>query len=182
MVLNHQEGATSGLTEFEAWGPGELPLSSPVEAVNNLGWNPGDQEYPLLSASFTFPSDAVEQAVDGRLSFTRYSRNRWTAYTSPNAEDWPEVDFGVPLPVGRLELFLYGDGRGVAAPESYRVERWVEGGWREIPLLSRSPETPMAWAVNTVTFGPVQAERLRVVFRHALPAFTGVTELRIWPR
>jgi hypothetical protein len=150
--------------------------------VNNLAWNPGDQEYPKVSASFTFPSDAPEQAVDGRLSFTRYSRNRWTAYTSPNTEDWLEVDFGAPLPVGRVEIFLYGDGRGVAAPLDYRVEGWIGEGWQEVGPVSRNPETPTAWAVNTVTFDPIEVERLRVVFQHALPAATGVTELRLWPR
>ncbi len=181
VVFHHQEGATTGLTEVEAWGPGEFPLPDPVRAVNNLAWNPGDQEYPRISASFAFPSDLVGQAVDGRLSFTRYSRNRWTAYTSPNPEDWLEVDFGAPLPVGRVEIFLYGDGRGISAPTDYRVEGWVGGGWEEIPLLSRNPETPMAWAANTVLFDRVEAERIRVVFRHALPSVTGVTELRIWP-
>jgi hypothetical protein len=182
VVLHHQTGATSGLTELEAWGAGELPLSPPVQGVNNLAWNPGDQEYPKVRASFTYESDAAEQVADGRLSFTRHSRNRWTAYTSPNAEDWLEVDFGSPLPVGRVELFLYGDGDGVAAPNDYRVERWAEGRWMEIHPESRHPTDPAAWAKNTVTFSQVPAERVRVVFEHALPATTGVTELRIWPQ
>jgi hypothetical protein len=181
VIFLPQDGATIGLTELEAWGPGDLPLPAPTGAVNNLAWNPGDQEYPRTRASFTFPSDAVAQAVDGRPSLTRYSQNRWTAYSSPNAEDWLEVDFGAPLSVGRVELFLYGDGHGVAAPQDYRVERWVGGMWEEVPLASRTPETPTAWAVNTVLFEQVEAERLRIFFRHAPPTATGVTELRIWP-
>ena len=181
VVLHHQGGATTGLTELEAWGPGDLPLPEPVRAVNNLAWNPGDQEYPRIRASFTFPSDSVGRAVDGRLSFTQYSSNRWTAYTSPNPEDWLEVDFGAPLPVGRVEIFFFGDGVGVAAPEDYRVERWAEEGWEEVPLFSRNPETPTAWAVNTAVFHQIETERFRVVFRHALPAATGVTEMRLWP-
>ncbi len=55
VVLHPRDGATSGLTELEAWGPGELPLAPPVKAINNLAWNPGDQEYPEVRASFTFP-------------------------------------------------------------------------------------------------------------------------------
>ncbi len=180
-LLHHREGATSGLTELEAWGPGEIPLLHPAPAAENLAWNPGDREYPRVRSSFTFASDAVEQAVDGRISFTRYSRNRWTAYTSPNLEDWLEVDFGTPTPVGKVELFLYGDGGGVAAPEAYRIERWEAGHWKEVEPATRHPGQPTAWAVNTATFPRVDTERLRVVFLHASPATSGVTELRIWP-
>ena len=181
VLFDHHEGSTTGLTELEAWGPGDLPLPGPVGAVNNWAWNPGDQEYPRIRASYTFRLDSAAQAVDGQIAFTRHSRNRWTAHTSPNPEDWLEVDFGAPLPVGRVELFLYGDGYGVGAPEDYRLERWTGGRWEAVPLGSRTPETPTAWAVNTITFPQVEAERLRVVFQHSLPTATGVTELRIWP-
>jgi len=181
VVLHPEPGATVGLTELEAWGPGNLPLPEATEAVENLAWNPGNDTYPLASASYTNPPDSASQAVDGRLTFTRYSRNRWTAYNSPNPEDWLEVDFGEPRTVGRIELFLYGDGRGVAAPLEYRFERWNENGWEAMEVLVRKPETPTAWATNTSTFEPVTTRRVRVVFRHAAPAFTGVTEMRIWP-
>jgi hypothetical protein len=182
VVLQHRAGATSGLTEVEAWGAAGLPLPRPVGRADNLAWNPGDQEYPKTRASFTFSSDSVGHAVDGRIGFTRYSSNRWTAYSSPHAEDWLEVDFGAPSPVGRAELFLFGDGRGVAAPLEYRIERWTRDGWAEVPLLVRDPSEPTAWALNTVTFEPVLTERVRVIFTHALPAVSGVTELRLWPR
>jgi len=182
VVLHHAPGATSGLSELEAWGPGELPLPVASAAVENLAWNPGDRPLPRASASFTGPSDDVAQAVDGRLSFTRYSRNRWTAYRTPNLQDWLEVDFGQPREVGRVEIFLFGDGRGVAAPMDYRIEEWNGEAWVEAPVRARSPEEPLAWALNTVVVGPVTTERVRVVFTHAPPAVAGVTELRIWPR
>jgi hypothetical protein len=34
--------------------------------------------------------------------------------------------------------------------------------------------------VNTVRIDPVQTEKVRVVFEHDLPAYSGMTELRIW--
>ncbi|MBT8397202.1 MAG: discoidin domain-containing protein [Gemmatimonadetes bacterium] len=181
VVLHHRAGATSGMTELEAWGPGEIPLPLPAAPVRNLAWNPGDREYPRVSTSFTYASDAVEQAVDGRFSFTRYSRNRWTAYGSPNEEDWLEVDIGGPQAVGRVELFLYGDGAGVSAPSDYRIERWSGSSWVEIRMDYRVPATPTAWAMNSATFSQIVAERIRVVFLHALPKATGLTELRVWP-
>jgi hypothetical protein len=180
VVLYHREGATSGLTELEAWGRGDLPFPSPVGPVTNLAWNPGDLEYPRVRASFSNPPDPASQATDGRLALTRYSRNRWTAYTSPNLEDWLEVGFGASKPVGRVDLFFFADGRGVAAPEDYRIELW-EDGWVEIHASARHPADPLAWAQNTVTFDQITTDRLRVVFRHALPAATGVTEIRVWP-
>ena len=133
-----------------------------------------------MSASFTGASDAAAQAVDGRISFTRYSRNRWTAYRSPNTEDWLAVDFGAPKTIGRVELYLYGDGGGIAAPTEYRVEVWTGQAWRVATVRSRAPIRPMAWAVNTVELEPVETSRVRVVFTHAAPAFTGVSEMRVF--
>jgi hypothetical protein len=182
VVMQPREGATVGFTEVEAWGPGELPLPEPHRDVTNLAWNRGDRDYPTVRASFSNPPDQPVQAVDGQLGFTRYSRNRWTAYTSPNTEDWLEVDMGEVRSVGRVDVYLYGDGGGVAAPLDFRIEAWLDGGWVETIPTARHPERPLAWALNTVTFPQVETGRVRVVFQHALPAATGVTELRIWPK
>ena len=182
-VLHHQPAATSGLTELEAWSADALPLSPATEPVAGLARGiPGDRAYPKVSASYTSSNDQVKQAVDGRLSFTRYSRNRWTAYQSPNATDWIEVDFGTPRTVGRVDLYLYGDGRGVAAPRDVRIERWTGTSWVDTPIRARTPEAPTAWALNILEFAAVQTSRLRAVFTHDLPASSGLTELRIWPK
>jgi hypothetical protein len=181
VVLHHQDRATSGLTEFEAWGPADAGVSAPTEPVTNLALNATGEGFPEVSASFTGASDAAAQAVDGRISFTRYSRNRWTAYHSPNSEDWLAVDFGTPERVGRVELYLYGDGSGVAAPREYRVEVWTGDAWRVAVVRSRTPIRPMAWALNTVELEPVETSRVRVVFTHERPTFTGVSEMRVFP-
>jgi hypothetical protein len=188
VVLHHQQDATSGLSEIEAWSADALPLAAAGGSsgatptpVLNLAWNPGDRDHPRVSASFTGDTDRVEQAVDGRLSFTRYSRNRWTAYGSPNGEDWLEVDFGSPLRVGRVELYLLADGRGVAAPRSYRIETWNGSAWVAAAERARTPATPTAWALNVVELGPVEASRLRVLFTHDGALRSGLTELRVLP-
>jgi len=178
-VLRPQEGATVGLTEMEAWGPG--PMVETGEPIPNLALNPTREGYPRVSASYTFQGDSPWEAVDGRLALTRYSRNRWTAYDSPNWEDWLEVAFGELQTVGRVELFLYGDGRGIAAPEEYRVEVWAEGVWRPVTPIRRDPEEPLAWALNRLEFQPEETQRVRVVLRHARPSASGVAEVRIFP-
>jgi hypothetical protein len=119
--------------------------------------------------------------VDGNLALTRYSRSRWTAFQTPNPEDWLEVDFGEPREVGRVELFLYGDGRGVAAPEEYWVQLWTGEGWRTVTPSNRIPAAPLAWAVNRTEFEQERTERIRVVFRHAGPLASGVAEIRVFP-
>jgi hypothetical protein len=178
-VLRQQEGATVGLTEFEVWGPGSLP--EPSEPISNLALNVSREGFPRISASFTYQADSPWEAADGRLALTRYSRNRWTAFGSPKAEDWLEVDFGEPKSVGRVELFLYGDGQGVGAPEDFWVQVRTEGGWQTVTTTVREPEEPMAWALNRLEFEPEVTRRVRVVFRHSRPFASGVVEVRVFP-
>jgi len=180
VVLFPREGATVGLTELEAWGPGEMPLPAATASDPNLARNPGREGYPRVSASFSYQGDDPREAVDGRLSLTRYARNRWTAYGTPHAEDWLEVEFGGEEEVGRVELFLYGDGRGIGAPAGYRVEVWSGGGWESATVRARRPEIPLAWALNTVLLEPVRTSRIRVVLSHDLPAASGMAEVRVF--
>jgi hypothetical protein len=46
---------------------------------------------------------------------------------------------------------------------------------------TRTPETPTAWALNTVELEPVEASRLRVAFTHDGATRSGLTELRVLP-
>jgi hypothetical protein len=181
VVLFPSPDARVGLTELEAWGPGETPLSRVEESAENLAWNPGDREFPQILASFSGSSTPAEQAIDGRVALTRYSPNRWTAQGSPNAEDWLELDFGNPVELSRVDILFLGDGGRLAPPEAIRVERWTGESWSEVSLLQVEPRVPTAWALNEVGFDPVRTRRLRVVFVHAPSKFTGVAELRVWP-
>ncbi len=176
-VLTHRAGAASGLTEIEAWGHADLPLAPPTEEVENLA-----RDGALASASFTAPYDDVAQLNDGRVAFTRYSRNRWTAYGSPNASDWVEVEFLASRRVARIDLYLWGDGGGVQAPRNYRVEYRDGTRWLRAVETDRLPAAPETWARNTVTIDPVETQAIRVVFEHALPAFSGVTEIEVRSR
>ncbi len=115
-----------------------------------------------------------------RIAFTRYSRNRWTAYGSPNRSDWVEIDFAGRRRVSRLELYLWGDGTGVKAPKRYSVQFWDGRAWADAQVVSQKPGTPEVSAVNTVRIVPVEAEKIRVLFQHDLPAYSGMTELVIW--
>lgn len=177
VVLTNRPGAATGMTELEAWADIALPLVRPTAAPLDLAFNDGIAQFPRVSASFTSRFDKLEQVNDGRIAFTHYSRNRWTAYESPNASDWIAVDFGSAKQVGLIELYLWGDDRGVKAPKDYTVQYWDGGRWLDATVQRRMPGQPATWAVNAVRIAPVETQRIRVVFQHDLPAFTGVSEL-----
>ena len=172
--FTHREGSTTGLTELEAWGPEEIPLPVPSTPSGNLAFGAAS------SASYTSPRDRLDHLNDMQIAFTRYSRNRWSAQGSPNSKDWVALDFAEPETVAVVDLYLYGDGRGLAAPMDYVIQFWVDDRWADVEVRTRHPAIPTAWAMNRVRIAPVETERMRVVFEHALPAFTGVTELMVW--
>lgn len=174
VVLVHRAGARSGLTELEAWSRAPLDTTPPRATSSDLALG------ARASASFTGRSDGVEQVNDGVIAFTRYSRNRWTAYGTPNASDWIQLDLDSTRTVRTVELYLWGDDRGVKAPKRYTVEYWTGRDWSEAAVVSRRPEQPLASAVNTVIIRPVRTTKLRVVFEHDRPAASGVTEVEVY--
>ncbi|NUQ21831.1 MAG: discoidin domain-containing protein, partial [Gemmatimonadaceae bacterium] len=182
LTFTHQRGAYVGLTEIEAWGRPDSRFDlAPVTAPSpDLAYNPTDSGYPRVTASFTGRDDSAREATDMRIAFSRYSRNRWTAYGTPDASDWLAVDFGVARMVRSLELYLWGDDRGVKAPKRYTVQYWDGTAWRDARVLSRLPATPATSAVNTVRISPVRTTKVRVLFEHDRPAATGVTELMVF--
>jgi len=173
-VFTPRPGAATGLTEIESWAHTDLPLALPTASVPDLAYG------AKASASFTSRWDKIEEVNDGQIAFTRESRNRWTAYGSPNPSDWVEIDFAAPKTVRTLELYLWGDGGGVKAPRAYTVQYWDGARWAEAHELVRTPARPATFAVNTVRIAPVRTARVRVVFQHDLPAASGMTELMIW--
>lgn len=173
VVFTPDGDAPVGLTEIEAWGPHEGEVPAPTEAPRNVALE------GVFSASYSSPYDTVGEAFDGRFGITHYSRNRWTAFESPNAEDWIAVAWDEPRRVGSVELTFWGDNRGVGAPEAYRIEAQVGGAWVPVVETSREPADALPSARHTVRFEAVEAEAVRAVFRHAPPRFTGVTEMRV---
>jgi hypothetical protein len=180
-VFTHRTGSATGLAEIEAWGHGDLPLPQPTAPVHNVAVNADGEGYPRASASFTAPVGGVEQVNDLQFGFTRYSRNRWSAMNSPNASDWVQIDFGGAKTVVSLDVYLFGDEeRGERAPSSLAVQYWNGRQWLDASVRDRFPAVPAAWARNTITVDAVETDRIRVVFEHDPPGFTGVTELMIW--
>ncbi len=178
-----QPGFQVGLAELEAWGEERLPLEAAPPPAGNVAYNPGGRNaprFPKVTASHTSRFDQVERAIDGVVSFSPTPANRWTSYESPNATDWLEIDFGAPKRIGRVELAIYDDRGGVQSPDSYVVETWDGTGWKRPAAEKRSPAKPCGGIMNTVSFSPVEATKLRITFTHRGTSRSGVSEVFAW--
>ena len=179
--LTHAKGAASGLTEIEAWGDAKLPIEPAPPPKNNLAYRPPDQEFPKATASHTSRFDKVEMVNDGLVSFSPSPHNRWTSYESKSDTDWLEIDFGGEKEVARVELAIYDDRGGVQAPKDYAVETWDGRMWVAAANQRNSPARPAGGQYNEVRFDKTRAAKIRVVFTHASPARSGISEVFVWP-
>ncbi len=173
VTLTPRPGAALGLSEVEAWSRATLPLAPASAPSTNFAWG------ATASASFTSKFDRVAEVNDMVVAFSHYSRNRWTAFGTPNAMDWVELDFAAPRRVGTIELYLWGDGRGVKAPKRLSVQYWDGSDWTDAMVHAQLPAVPQVSSVNTVQVIPVTTRRIRIRFFHDLPAVSGMTEVRI---
>ena len=183
ITLEPRPGMRVGLSELELWGEAILPLEPAPPPAGNLAFNPGGDgapEFPQARASHTSRYDRVDRAIDGIVSYQTNPNNRWTAYESPNATDWLEVDFGRPCTFARLELALFDDRGGVQAPERFHIETFLDGAWMPVGDEVHALGQPLGNALNEVTFAPVTAAKLRVVFTHRGAARSGVSEIFVW--
>jgi len=180
-VFTHGKAGHTGLTEFEAWGPGTLPYFPPPPSAGNLALNQKGEGFPKAGASFHDTFGGVPKlAIDGRTGYLPVPVNRWTCYGSPNMTDWLEVDFGEPKEFSRIDMGIFDDRGGVQAPESYTVQYYDGSQWRDAAGQVRTPDKPIGGAVNSVKFDRVTAAKVRVVFTHKGQAKSGVTELEVW--
>jgi hypothetical protein len=179
-VFKHAPQGKSGLSEFEAWGGGELPVKPAPPPAGNLALNETGQGFPKATASFTSRFDFAKEINDGKIMYAANPRNRWTAYESKNKTDWVEIDFGQEKTAARATLHLFDDHGGVQAPASYTMEYWDGTTFKECENQSKNPKKPAGGKTNEVTFTPVKTQKLRVVFTHKGESRSGLTEVEIW--
>ncbi|MFN6205269.1 MAG: MGH1-like glycoside hydrolase domain-containing protein [Planctomycetota bacterium] len=181
LELVHAKGGKSGLTEIELLGRAKLPVEAPPHPAGNLAYRSQGSEWPKASASHADRfGGRPELANDGLINFLPTPTNRWTSYESGSERDWLEIDCGKAVEFRRIELAIYDDRGGVQAPQSYELEVWDGTAWQPVDGLDRSPAKPVGGEVNIARFAPRTASKLRVWFKHAGQARSGVTELLVW--
>ena len=133
-------------------------------AANSQRFAYGTQPF----ASYTSPYDNVWNGVDGVVYREGIPENsRWTSYASPNATDDYGVDFQRDVTLREVRLTFYDDGGGVRTPASYDLQYLNGSAWLSVPNQTRADPTPVANAMNSVTFPPLTTSQIRVVAPNA---------------
>jgi hypothetical protein len=142
--------------------PLQRAATAPIARPINLAVNLVRGRYPLGSASTNASPEALHDALDGRLWFFPEAPNGWEAAAVDGRDSWFAVDFGRKVPLGRVELAFFADGKAFDAPAGYRVQALTAQGWRDVSGLHADP--PVANGVTQARFAPVSTTSLRVVF------------------
>lgn len=181
-TFTHAPSGRTGLTEIETWGPMDKSYRVALAPKGNIAHNPSEKGFPKISASLAEDpyGSKPAYAIDGIINHNGAPLNRWTAVGSQNTEDWLELDFGKPMAVGRVELYLYDDNRRVLPPASYLLQAFIDREWRNIERQIRTPEQPTGGTVNEIAFPEVTTPKIRIVFTHAERGKSGVTEISVW--
>ena len=153
VVMESQAGHAIAVSELEAWGP---PVTHDLPLVGNP--LPGFS----VSASYTSTFDRVETLEDGIID----KNLRWTAFESPNAADWIQLDFSKPENIAGIYLYFFSDNNGVVPPTSYEIQYFDGSGWQSVNRLHKRPKTPIA-GLNQANFEPIPTQQLRIVVTHA---------------
>jgi hypothetical protein len=183
-----------GLTVFvdgkRAAGPsplGRLQITLPVanrpapkSIAVDLAANPGLPGAPIAAASSSISSEAVTEAIDGRLWFFAENPNGWSpAAEEANRTSWYSVDFGQSRKVASVELYFFADDALYKVPRNYTVQYRTENGWQDIREQKYAPQNPLANGRNKVTFPPVDSTAIRVIFQGpAAPASFRLIEVK----
>jgi hypothetical protein len=133
----------------------------------DLTVNPGVPEGPIATASSSDPAAPADQAIDGRLWFFPEISNGW----SPSASDVsPTSSYSIDLraihTLGSVELYFFADGERYQPPPSFELQYQTPSGWKEIPLQTRFPRTPLANGENGITFPALRTQGLRILFKN----------------
>ena len=153
-----------------------VAATTPVNfAVNNDGLY-----YPRLQTSYSNPQTPPAKLIDGNYWYHRDPPNRWTCVGSPNAVDHVIIDLGVKRKIHTAKIYILDDGKEIVAPKGYSLEFWSEGKWLPIPGQQKSPTAPTGHRANTVTFAPLETDKVRLSLEHAPGGKSGLTEIELW--
>lgn len=137
------------------------------EQPANYALNISHTGYPVPSASINdIPDTSLYQAIDGRIWYFPEITNRWTTVGSSSNNDWYALDFGKPVKISSLKIYLFADDTAFAIPESFSVEFQNENNWQQVSLKKK--DKLVANTINLISFDAITATRIRINFRHGI--------------
>ena len=100
------------------------------------------EHYADATASFTCKGDSPSRMNDGSTNTSDSSHDRWTAYGSPNTQDWVQYEFAGDVRLRGCYVMWYDDGGGVQAPTGLTVQYWDGSSWKDVQGLSGTDKFP----------------------------------------
>ncbi len=173
IALKGTDTAAIAISEIEAWGPQEEAYKvapNPTKA-NNLA----HRSQAIFTRSYQSRFDDSTAINDGLLNPNR----RWTAFESPQGEDWVSFQFKQEEQVSEVHLYVFNDNGGVKPPASYQVQYWDGTKWQPVADARQLPEKPIA-DLNICRFKPVRTNQVRIILVHQnKKSFSGLYEVEI---
>jgi len=188
IFVDHQRLSGPGpLAPIRVILPRDAPAHSPQHTQLptrgiDLAVNPGFPYGPLASASSADPASPSEQATDGRLWFFPEISNGWSpSATDSAATSWYQIDLRTPQTIGSIELYFFADDERHKPPSSFDLQYESNDGWKNIPIQTRAPKTPVAGGENHISFPPLRTQQLRIIFANPpAPARLRLIEAKIF--
>jgi hypothetical protein len=124
--------------------------------------------YPLPTASINNnPDTSLFQANDGRTWYFTEITNRWTTQGSSSDEDWYAIDFGKPVELSSIKIYLVDDVENFGVPDKYTVDYFQNNQWQSVKENKRIPQQPIGNTVNTIEFDKLSTNQIRIHFKHS---------------
>ena len=135
-------------------------------------------QFPIGSASSNDAPENVHDAIDGRVWFFPELPNGWSSAPTPAAsQQYYAIDLGKPTALARAELAFFADNKGFAVPQSYRLQAWIDGDWRDI---AAPMDSPVANGVTDVRWPQIQASKVRLLFTQPAGKATRLAEFKLF--
>ena len=150
--------------------------SHPVDLAVNFA----RKGFPVPSASINDSSNELYQAVDGRVWFYPNVRNYWSNAGSQDTKDWFSLDFGSEKQFDSAQLYFYADSATFKEPAKYTIQYWTGQDWADVSGSRLTPKRPLANGENTITFQPIHASKLRILFTNPKQAAIALVEVKIF--
>ncbi|MHA6480893.1 S-layer homology domain-containing protein [Paenibacillus sp. strain BS8-2] len=154
-----------------------LMLLGSLIAVPQVGAEDAPDE--SVTASYTYHGDQIAHVIDGIISYDDTPKSRWTAYESPNAQDWIRTTYATARAKDAVGVYLFSDGGGIKIPTGIDVEFWNGTNWEAVSNPIHSPASLSGNERNLIRFDSVTSTDFRIVLTHG-EAKSGVSEVRYW--
>jgi DUF1680 family protein len=113
------------------------------------------------STSYVSPWETLSAINDGYdpVNSADHSHGAYGNWNSTNV-NWVEYDWSQPINTGKIDVYWWADGAGIAAPSSCSLQYW--NGTSFVPVSNAVGLGVALNQYNTTTFAPVTTTRLRL--------------------